>query len=34
MQTEKLPPESLIVPPRLQQEKITDLVPRRRSIAA
>jgi cellulose synthase (UDP-forming) len=34
MQTQKLPAESLVVPPRLQQEKITDLVPRRRSIAA
>jgi hypothetical protein len=34
MQTEKLPPESLVVPPRLQEQKITDLVPRRRSIAA
>jgi hypothetical protein len=34
MQTEKLAPESLVVPPRPQQEKITDLVPRRRSIAA
>jgi cellulose synthase (UDP-forming) len=34
MLTEKLPPENLVVPPRLQQEKITDLVPRRRSIAA
>jgi len=33
-QTEKLPPESLVVPPRLPQEKITDLAPRRRSIAA
>jgi hypothetical protein len=34
MQSEKLPRESLVVPPRVQEQKITDLVPRRRAIAA
>jgi cellulose synthase (UDP-forming) len=34
VQTETLPRQSLVVPPRLQQEKISDLAPRRRSIAA
>ena len=33
-ETEKLLAETLVMPPRVQQEKITDLVPRRRSIAA
>lgn len=32
--SELLPPSSLVIPPRVQGEKITDLVQRRRAIAA
>ncbi len=32
--TETLPPKSLVVPPRPQEQKITDLVERRRALAA